>query len=123
MRASFRNGLWEMERNTKEVPLNRRPGKSKFLITFAPNSFSVEADHGLRRRLVKKWRRLRKLVAPVGGFMILAGVILLGFAVLASSGFLNVGLMFERKYVLTFTILIALIGLFDTFAALVIARW
>jgi hypothetical protein len=59
----------------------------------------------------------------MGGFMILAGVILLGITVLASAGFLNVGLMFERKYVLTFALLIVLIGLFDTFAAMVIARW
>ena len=59
----------------------------------------------------------------MGGFMILAGVMLLGVAVLSSTGFLNAGLMFERKYVLTFAILIMLIGLFDTFAALVLARW
>ena len=59
----------------------------------------------------------------MGGFMILAGVMLLGMAVLASAGFLNIGLMFERKYLLTFATLIVLIGLFDTFAAWVIARW
>ena len=55
--------------------------------------------------------------------MILAGVMLLGVAVLASTGFLNAGLMFERKYVSTFAILIVLVGLFDIFAAVVIARW
>lgn len=59
----------------------------------------------------------------MGGFMILAGVILLGVAVLAFFGFVDVGLLFERKYVLTFTILIMLVGLFDAFAALIIARW
>ena len=59
----------------------------------------------------------------MGGFMILAGVMLLGVAVLASTGFLNAGLMFERKYVSTFAILIVLVGLFDIFAAVVIARW
>jgi hypothetical protein len=59
----------------------------------------------------------------MGGFMILIGVILLGIAVLASSGFLNVGLILEEKYVLTFAILVVLAGLFDTFAAVVLARW
>ncbi len=95
----------------------------KFLIAVALISFSVEAGYELRRRLVEILRKLRKLVAPMGGFMILAGVILLGIAVLASAGLLNVGLMFERKYALIFAFLIVLLGLFDTFAALIIARW
>jgi hypothetical protein len=55
--------------------------------------------------------------------MILVGVVLLGIAILASSGFLNVGLLLERKYLETFALLVVLAGLFDTFAAVVVARW
>jgi hypothetical protein len=55
--------------------------------------------------------------------MILVGVVLFGLAILASSGLLNVGLMLEGKYVVTFALLVVLVGLFDTFAAVVIARW
>lgn len=55
--------------------------------------------------------------------MILVGVVLFGMAILASSGFLNVGLMFEGKYLVTFAFLIVLAGLFDAFAAVIIARW
>lgn len=62
-------------------------------------------------------------MAALGGFMILVGVVLFGIAVLASSGFLNVGLLLERKYLLAFAVLAVSIGLFDTIAAIVIARW
>ena len=55
--------------------------------------------------------------------MILVGVVLFGIAILASSGFLNVGLMLEGKYLMVFASLVLLVGLFDTFAAFVIARW
>ena len=55
--------------------------------------------------------------------MILVGVVLLGIALLASSGFLNLGLMLEGKYLVAFALLVVVAGLFDTFAAVVIARW
>jgi hypothetical protein len=55
--------------------------------------------------------------------MILVGVVLLGIALLASSGFLNLGLMLEGKYLVTFALLVVVAGLFDAFAAVVIARW
>gem|GEM_PF-1879811 len=77
----------------------------------------------MRRRFNKKWRGLQKLVAVAGGLMILVGVVLFGIAILASSGFLNVGLMLEGKYLMVFASLVLLVGLFDTFAAFVIARW
>jgi hypothetical protein len=77
----------------------------------------------LKRRFKKKWRGLQKLVAVAGGLMILVGVVLLGIALLASSGFLNLGLMLEGKYLVTFALLVVVAGLFDAFAAVVIARW
>lgn len=55
--------------------------------------------------------------------MILAGIMLLGIAILAASGFLNVGLILERKYLLTFALPMVVVGLFDTFAAIILARW
>jgi len=62
-------------------------------------------------------------MAVVGGFLIMAGTVLLGMAVLAISGFLNVGLMLESKYLLSFALLMAFVGLLDTFAAVIFARW
>jgi len=59
----------------------------------------------------------------IGGFLILAGTVLLGLAALALAGYLNVSILLERKYVLTFAIAMVLIGLLDTFSAIVIARW
>lgn len=77
----------------------------------------------MRRNPFRNWRGLRKFVAAVGGFMILVGVVLFGIAVLASSGFLNVGVLLERKYLLIFAVLAVSVGLFDAIAAIVIARW
>jgi hypothetical protein len=53
----------------------------------------------------------------------LGGVILLGVAILAVSGFLNVGLLLDRKHLLIFAMGILLLGLFDTAAAVIISRW
>lgn len=73
--------------------------------------------------LHRKRQDLHKLVAMVGGLLILAGMILLGIAALAVSGYLNVGMMLENKYLLTFATAMAMIGLLDAFAAIIIARW
>jgi len=73
--------------------------------------------------LVRRWQGLPKLVAMIGGFLILAGIILLGVAALALFGYLDVGMLLERKYLLTFAIAIVVIGLLDTFSAIIIARW
>lgn len=70
-----------------------------------------------------KHTSLRKLVAVVGGFLIMAGIILLGMAALAMIGSLNVGILLGQKYLLAFAILMILVGLLDTFAAIIIARW
>jgi len=97
--------------------------QEKFLITIIHSYFTFEATKELGKRSIGKRRDVRKLVASMGGFMILAGVMLLGVAVIASTGFLNAGLMFDRKYVSTFTVVIMLVGLFDILAAVIIARW
>jgi hypothetical protein len=55
--------------------------------------------------------------------MILAGVIFLGVAALAATGFLEVGQLLKNKFLLTFALLMVSVGLFDTFAAIIIARW
>jgi len=62
-------------------------------------------------------------MAIIGGFLILAGIILLGIGVLASLGYLNVGMLLENKYSLMFAVAIVAVGLFDTITAVVIARW
>jgi len=64
-----------------------------------------------------------KLVAMIGGFLILMGIILLGITILALFGYLNVGLLLEGKYLSMFAIAMVVVGLLDTFAAIIIARW
>ncbi|MCL6579005.1 MAG: hypothetical protein K6T73_06410 [Candidatus Bathyarchaeota archaeon] len=71
----------------------------------------------------RKGQRLTKITAMIGGFLILAGIILLGVAVLASLGYLNTGVLLENKYLSMFAVAMVAIGLLDTVAAVVIARW
>lgn len=59
----------------------------------------------------------------IGGFLIFAGIILLGIAVMGSLSYLNIGMLLENKYLPMFAIAIVALGLFDTIAAVVIARW
>ena len=75
------------------------------------------------KNLSHKGQSFSKIAAIIGGFLILAGIILLGVAVLASLGYLNVGILLENKYLLVFAIAMIAIGLLDTITALVIARW
>jgi len=73
--------------------------------------------------LRRRWQSLPKLVAMIGGFLILTGIILLGIAALSLFGYLNVGMLLERKYLLTFALAMVVAGLLDTFSAVIIARW
>ena len=59
----------------------------------------------------------------IGGFLVLIGVILLGIAVLALFGYLNVGMLLEGKYLILFAVAMVVVGLLDTFLAIVLARW
>jgi len=70
-----------------------------------------------------KGKSLPKLVAVIGGFLIFMGIILLGIAALALIGFLNVGMLLERKYLLVFALAMVVVGLLDTFSAIILARW
>lgn len=67
--------------------------------------------------------RFPKFVAMIGGLLILIGIVLIGLSALAVSGFLNVGMLLERKYLLTFALVMVAAGLLDTCAAVIIARW
>ena len=67
--------------------------------------------------------RFPKLVAMVGGLLILIGIVLIGLSALAISGFLDVGMLLEKKYLLTFALAMVAAGLLDTCAAVIIARW
>jgi hypothetical protein len=59
----------------------------------------------------------------MGGFLILIGIILLGIAALSLFGYLNASILLERKYLLIFAITMVVVGLLDTFTAMIIARW
>jgi len=82
----------------------------------------TEVSHRVKN-LSRKGQRLTKITAIIGGFLILAGIILLGVAVLASLGYLNTGVLLENKYLPMFAVAMIVIGLLDTIAAVVIARW
>jgi len=62
-------------------------------------------------------------VVIVGGFIIVAGIILLGMAALAVIGQLNVGMLLESKYLITLATLLIVVGLLDAFSAIIVARW
>jgi len=51
------------------------------------------------------------------------GVVLLGIAVLAFFGYLNIGILLERRYLLPFAFSIITVGLLDTFVAAIVGRW
>jgi hypothetical protein len=59
----------------------------------------------------------------VGGFLILLGIILLGIAILAFFGYLDVSVLLIKKYLLLFAIVMVSIGLLDIFSAIITARW
>jgi hypothetical protein len=73
--------------------------------------------------LVRKWLGLPKLVAVVGGFLTLAGLVLLGMATLSAAGYLNVSTLLETKHFLMVALVLVAVGLLDTFSAIIIARW
>ena len=70
-----------------------------------------------------KWQDFPKLAAVIGGFLVMVGILLLGIEALALSGFLNVGILLEGKYLLPFAVLMVVVGLLDTLSAMIIARW
>jgi len=70
-----------------------------------------------------KWRGLPKLVAIVGGFLIMTGIVLLGIAALSLSGGFDVGMLLDRKYLMMFSFSMVAVGLLDFLSAIVIARW
>ena len=63
------------------------------------------------------------MVAMTGGILIFLGIILLGIAILALFGYFNIGMVLERKILLTFAVAMVVVGFLDTFAAMIIARW
>lgn len=67
--------------------------------------------------------RFPKLVAMIGGLLILIGIVLIGIAALTVLGFMNVSMLLEREYLLTFALALVAAGLLDTCAAVIIARW
>ena len=62
-------------------------------------------------------------MAIAGGFLVMMGIILLGIAALSFSGYLNIGVLLENKYLLTFALVMVVVGLLDTFSAIIIGRW
>lgn len=70
-----------------------------------------------------RWQSFPKLIAIIAGFLILIGIVLLGVAFLAFFGFLNVGVLLEGNHLVMFAVAMVVVGLLDTFVAIIIARW
>lgn len=62
-------------------------------------------------------------MAIIGGFMVFAGIVILGSAVLALFNYLDVSMLLNEKYLPILAIIMLVTGLFDTIAAIVMARW
>ena len=62
-------------------------------------------------------------MAVVGGFLTLAGLVLLGMATLSAAGYLNVSTLLETEHFLMVALVLVAVGLLDTFSAIIIARW
>jgi len=59
----------------------------------------------------------------MGGFLILTGIVMLGMAIFSFFGYLNVGVLLQRKYLLMFALGVVVVGLLDAFSAVIIGRW
>lgn len=63
------------------------------------------------------------MAAIIGGFLIMVGIILLGFSALALFGYFETGTLLKNEYLLVFALVMVAVGLFDTLSAIIIARW
>ncbi len=73
--------------------------------------------------MIDKRKSLRKFIAIVSGFLIMMGILLLGFAALGAIGFLNAGSLLENKHMIFFAVALISVGLLDMLSSVVIARW
>jgi len=48
---------------------------------------------------------------------------MLGMAIFSFFGYLNVGVLLQRKYLLMFALGVVVVGLLDAFSAVIIGRW
>ena len=59
----------------------------------------------------------------MGGFIILVGVLLFGLCALVLFGYLDPGLLLEKKHYLFFAGVLVIIGIFDFIIGIKLARW
>jgi UDP-N-acetylmuramyl pentapeptide phosphotransferase/UDP-N-acetylglucosamine-1-phosphate transferase len=64
-----------------------------------------------------------KLIAMMGGILILAGLLLFSLSALVLFGYLEISLLLEQRYVHLFALIFVIVGLLDTFSAIIISRW
>jgi hypothetical protein len=77
----------------------------------------------VRKRVRRKWHSLPKLIAMMSGIIVLAGIVLLGIAVLGFFGYFDISLLLQNRYLSIFATAIVVIGLLDVLSAIIIARW
>ncbi len=66
---------------------------------------------------------LKQILSLLGGFIILVGLLLFGLCALIAFGFLDPSLLFERKQLFVFTVVMLAIGAFDMIVGAMVARW
>ena len=64
-----------------------------------------------------------KILNLLGGFMILAGVLLLGIFTLIAFGYLEPSVLIEQKQLIVFASIMVVVGVFDSVVGAIVSRW
>ena len=68
-------------------------------------------------------KRLQQILSLLGGLVVLVGVFLFGLCTLIAFGYLDPGLLLEKKQLFVFGSIMMMIGAFDMIVGFVVARW
>lgn len=59
----------------------------------------------------------------IGGTLILSGLLLFGLSTLVLFGYSEISLLLEERYLGIFALILVIVGMLDTFSAIIISRW
>jgi hypothetical protein len=68
-------------------------------------------------------RRLQHTLSLLGGFVVLVGIFLFGLCALIAFGYLDPGLLLEKKQLFIFGSIMLITGVFDLIVGIIVARW
>jgi len=67
-------------------------------------------------------RRLGKVAVAIGGFIIMAGMVMIGVFALAFLGIFDIGAFTNTRYLVVFMIALLLTGVLDLTAGIILSR-